>query len=482
MDAPDTDEIRATSQTILVVDDEPSVLSAVRAVLNSHGYEVVTAANGQEALQQLESVGAQFVLCDLMMPVLDGIGFLKALREQGGEHTVIIMSAYGTVDLALEAIRLGAYDYIAKPFSADELILTLKKAEERERLRLENAALRAQVSRRYSFSSIISKNPAMLDIFETIKKIGDYKTTILLQGESGTGKELIARAIHVNSTRKNKPFIPINCSAIPENLLESELFGHKKGAFTDATRDKRGLFEEANGGTLLLDEVGELPLHLQVKLLRVLQENEIRPVGDSRIIPIDVRIVAATLRDLEQDVLDGRFRDDLFYRLDVVSIRVPPLRERREDIPLLVNYFLKRNRDKLGLNVFGITKDAMGVLMEHTWPGNIRELENCIERSMILTEGPEITVESLPQNVLPAATAPKPVAALDGDSLSIKVHSRNIEEALIRRALERTRGNRTHAAKLLEISHRTLLYKLKEYEIDIPPEAGAGSNEDAPED
>jgi two-component system response regulator AtoC len=305
----------------------------------------------------------------------------------------------------------------------------------------------------------------MLEIFETIKKISDYRTTVLLYGESGTGKELIARAIHHSSIRKNKRFVAINCGAIPENLLESELFGHKRGAFTDATRDKKGLLEEADGGTILLDEIGELPVHLQVKLLRVLQENEIRPVGDTRSIPIDVRVIAATLRNLENDVIDGRFRDDLYYRLNVITLKIPPLRERKEDIPLLVNYFIKKNQEKLGLSVYGATKDAIAALIEHDWPGNIRELENCIERSMILTEGEEISVASLPKIVRGAADSTPSPQLLPDDELSIKQHTKVLEEALIRKALEKTKGNRTHAAKLLEISHRTLLYKLKEYEL-----------------
>lgn len=316
----------------------------------------------------------------------------------------------------------------------------------------------------HSFSNIIAKSSAMLEIFETIKKIADYKTTVMLYGESGTGKELIAKAIHNNSARKNRRFIAINCGAIPENLLESELFGHKKGAFTDAVRDKLGLFEEAEKGTVLLDEIGELPPHLQVKLLRVLQENEIRPVGDSRVISIDVRIIAATLRDLENDVLSGRFRDDLFYRLNVISLRIPALRERKEDIPILVEHFIKKNQEKLGLSVYGIKKEAMAVLMDHSWPGNIRELENCIERAMILTEGDEISLDSLPRTVKTPVNS-NLIYSLDDNDLSVKKHTRILEETLIKRALEKTGGNRTHAAKLLEISHRTLLYKLKEYNL-----------------
>lgn len=449
---------------VLIVDDEPNISDALRLILERSGYVVSTSGDGTEALSIIAKERFDVILCDLKMPEMDGLEFLKTLRTEDANTTVILMSAFGTVETALEAIKLGAYDYIAKPFNANEILLTIKKARERERLRSENELLKSQVAKRYSFSNIISKSPGMLEIFESIKKISEYKTTVLLYGESGTGKELIARAIHHNSPRRNKRFVAINCGAIPENLLESELFGHKRGSFTDATRDKKGLFEEADGGTILLDEVGELPLHLQVNLLRVLQENEIRPVGDSRIIPINVRVIAATLRDLEEDVLEGRFRDDLFYRLNVITLKIPPLKERKEDIPLLVNYFIKRNQEKLGLPVYGINKDAIAALMEHEWPGNIRELENCIERAMILTEGNEITLTSLPRTVKKSAQD-NSVLSLPVDELSIKKLSRSLEESLIKRALEKTGGNRTHAAKLLEISHRTLLYKLKEYNL-----------------
>ena len=308
----------------------------------------------------------------------------------------------------------------------------------------------------------------MEEVVDTIFKIADFKTTILLTGESGTGKELIAKAIHQTSTRRTKAFIPINCGAIPENLIESELFGHKRGSFTDAVKDKRGLFEEAEGGTILLDEIGELPSHLQVKILRALQESEIRSVGNNESIPIDVRIIAATLRDLESDVLEGRFRDDLYYRLNVVSIHIPPLRDRKEDIPVLANHFIDKQRKRLALPISGISKEAMVKLIDHSWPGNIRELENCIERAMILSSGDVIEVDSLPPAISGVKSAPENSqnSILAPDELSIKVQSRLLETHLISKALEQTNGNRTHAAKLLEISHRTLLYKLKEYGLD----------------
>lgn len=466
MEVPGSPPEVSAKESILVIDDEQEILSSLQLVLQNAGFQVSTTAYGEEALQILSKHSFDLILCDLQMPQMDGLSFLRKLQSSDPGHSVIVMSAHGTDSTAIEAIQNGAYDYISKPFRGQELILIVRKALERERLQKENALLKDEVSKRYSFANIIAKSASMMEIFETIKKIADYRTTVMITGESGTGKELIARALHYNSLRQGKRFVAINCGAIPENLLESELFGHRRGAFTDATKDKKGLFEEAEGGTLLLDEVGELPLHLQVKLLRVLQENEIRPVGDSRVIPVNVRMIAATLRDLEQDILDGRFRDDLFYRLNVVTIRIPPLRERKEDILLLVNYFLKKQREKLGIAVSGIAKDAMAAIMDHHWPGNIRELENCIERAMILTEEKEITLASLPRTL--KRSVPKPLTLdISQDELSIKVHSRILEENLIRKALTKTGGNRTHAAKLLEISHRTLLYKLKEYNIEI---------------
>jgi two-component system response regulator AtoC len=448
--------------SILVLDDEASVLTSLKAVLSQAGYQVESSSTLAQAIELSGRTQFDLFLCDIHLPDGDGLQFLERLKQSGIPGSVVMMSAIGSSAQAIEAIKLGASDYIAKPFTSEDLLLTLKIAEQREMLRRENELLRAQVSKRYSFSNIIGESAAMSETFETIKKIADYRTTVMIYGESGTGKELVARAIHYNSNRRAKRFVAINCGAIPQNLLESELFGHKRGAFTDATRDKKGLFEEAHEGTILLDEIGELPTHLQVKLLRVLQENEIRPVGDNRIIPIDVRVVAATLRDLESDVLAGRFRDDLFYRLNVIALRIPALRERKEDIPLLVSHFLKKNQERFGLPVFGIDKDAMELLIDYDWPGNVRELENCIERAMILTDSDSVKVSSLPRAIVKPNQRSSSVSITD-DQLSIKHHARILEDNLIRRALEKTGGNRTHAAKLLEISHRTLLYKLKEY-------------------
>lgn len=317
------------------------------------------------------------------------------------------------------------------------------------------------------FPNIVAASQIMQDIFDTVMRLAPFSTTVLITGESGTGKELLARAIHDYSPRKDKPFVAINCGAIPENLIESELFGHKKGAFTDATRDKKGLFEEANGGTIFLDEIGELPLHLQVKLLRALQEQQIRRVGDEEIISIDVRVVAATLRDLEEDVENGRFRDDLYYRLNVVSLHIPPLRERREDIPVLVEYLVKKHSKKLNLPLKVVSQEASTCLSNHYWKGNVRELENCLERALVLGETAELALEDLPDAVKQATQQSEDSLnfsdTVDDNNLSIKQRTRALEMALILRALKKTKGNRTHAAKVLEISHRALLYKLKEY-------------------
>jgi two-component system response regulator AtoC len=361
-------------------------------------------------------------------------------------------------------MKLGAYDYISKPFKPDEVILTLKKAEERERLRRENELLRKEVQKEYSFKNIISKNEKMQGIFDVIKKVAPYKSTILITGESGTGKELIAKALHYSSDRSQSPFIPINCGAIPENLLESELFGHVKGAFTDAIRTKKGLFEEADGGTLFLDEIGELPTQLQVKLLRVLQDGEIRRVGESKSIQIDVRIISATVKDLVKEVNEGRFREDLFYRLNVLPIHIPPLRERKEDIPLLVNHFIDKYSQSMDKKMAGITPRALDTLINYKWYGNVRELENTIERAIVLTDKENIELENLPMEIQNFQDQIQ-LTPLADDEYSIKKGSKFLETNLIKKALKKTKGNHTHAARLLEISHRALLYKIKEYGI-----------------
>ncbi len=447
---------------ILVVDDEESFRHMLSVILEKEGYEVETARDGQEALDRMERGLFDEVLCDIRMPHMDGIQFLKEAKKTHDDSTIIMMSAYGTLDTAIEAMKLGAYDYISKPFKPDEIVLTLKKSEEREKLRRENIYLRKEVKKEYNFNNIISKNEKMAAVFDTIEKVARYKSTILITGDSGTGKELVAKAIHFNSDRAGSPFIAVNCGAIPENLLESELFGHVKGSFTDAVRTKKGLFEEASGGTLFLDEIGELPLSLQVKLLRVLQDGEIRRIGDSRAIKIDVRIIAATVKDLDRAVKEGSFRDDLFYRLNVLPIKLPPLRERKEDIPLLVDHFIAKFNESLGKKVRETSPEALKILLRYSWPGNVRELENMIERGLVLTETDLIEVENLP----PEVHRPTESSAFSQlEEYSIKKATKILETELIRKALRKTHGNHTHASRLLEISHRTLLYKIKEYSI-----------------
>jgi two-component system response regulator AtoC len=372
-----------------------------------------------------------------------------------------MMSAYGSVEQALEAVRSGAYDYVAKPFKHDEVLFALAKAEEHETLLRENRALKDAARGSESFPELLGQSNAIQQVFRLISKVADYRTTVLIQGESGTGKELVARALHKRSSRRDKAFVAINCGAIPDALMESELFGHKRGAFTDAHADKPGIFQEASGGTLFLDEVGELTLPLQVKLLRVLQEGVVRPLGGGKDVTVDVRVIAASVRDLSKEVSEGRFREDLFYRLNVLQIVVPPLRERLEDVSLLIDHFIARNNARLGTRIRGIDPRAKKLLLGHSWPGNVRELENLIERAVVLCEGDVLMPEDIPDRI----HAPEDAVAqvLASGEVSIKRATRVIEEALIKRALDKTRGNRTAAARLLEISHRALLYKIKEY-------------------
>ncbi|HYA90926.1 MAG TPA: sigma-54 dependent transcriptional regulator [Thermodesulfobacteriota bacterium] len=449
---------------ILIVDDEESFRHMLSVILIKEGYEVEASSTGEEGLQKAAASPFDQILCDIRMPHMDGLEFLREIKKTGGQATIIMMSAYGTMDTAIEAMKLGAYDYISKPFKPDEIILILRKAEEREQLRRENQLLRKEVGKEYSFENIVSKNEKMQKIFDVIKKVSQYKSTVLITGESGTGKELVARALHYNSDRSQNAFIAVNCGAIPENLLESELFGHAKGAFTDAIRTKKGLFEEADGGTLFLDEIGELPGQLQVKLLRVLQDGEIRRIGESKPIQIDVRIVAATVKDLSKEVNEGRFREDLFYRLNVLPIHIPPLRERKEDIPLLIQHFIGKYNQAMNKDVADVDHKALDTLINYKWYGNVRELENTIERAIVLSEKNDIELENLPIEIQNFKEEFQP-EALSDEEYSIKKTSKVLEINLIKKALKKTKGNHTHAAKLLEISHRALLYKIKEYGI-----------------
>jgi len=452
---------------ILIIDDEKNMRHMLQVMLTKEGYLTDSAADGIEALSKMDEAAFDFILCDIKMPRMDGLTFLKQAKEKYPEKTFIMMSAYGTMDTALDAMKLGAYDYISKPFKSDEAILTLKKAEERERLKEENIKLQDRINRieqKYSFGNIIARSEAMAKVFDLVERVADHKTTVLITGESGTGKELIAKAIHSKSSRSSRPMISVNCGGIPETLLESELFGYKKGAFTDAIRDKPGLFEEADGTTIFLDEIGELPLKLQVKLLRVLQEEEITPLGSTTPKRIDARVVAATAKDLKKEVEQGEFREDLFYRINVMTIHLPPLRERRGDIPLLTGHFIDSFNKKMGKNIEGLSSDAMALLLAHGWSGNIRELENVIERAMILARDNLITPSELPASVTSGDDIQS--MGLTRHSLSIKKESRLLEIELIRKALDLTGGNRSSAAKILEISRPILISKIREYKLE----------------
>jgi two-component system response regulator AtoC len=453
---------------LLIIDDEQNMRHMLKIMTESTGYTAVTAEDGLQALELLREGEFDFILCDVKMPNMNGMDFLRASVDCRGEATVIMMSAYGTIDLALEAMNNGAYDFISKPFKVDEVVMALRKAEERESLRRENRRLRDQL--RYlegesNFTGMVGESQAIQQVFELATKVARYNTTVLINGESGTGKELVARGIHFASPRRARPLVPVNCGSIPEALLESELFGHVKGAFTGADRDHKGLFEEADGGTIFLDEIGELPLPLQVKILRVLQENEIRPVGSTVTSRVDVRVIAATSKNLKDEIKQGLFREDLFYRLNVMPIELPPLREHPEDIPPLCHYFIKRFNDKLDLSVKEVAAGAMAGLIGRRWPGNVRELENVIERAMVLSNdeflGPEVLTGHAKQ--------------LDNGSIcldeqtgfSLKKAKKIWEKNLITRALAATGGNRSRASEMLELSFPSLLNKIKAYNIEV---------------
>lgn len=450
------------NKRILVIDDEENMRHFLKSLLVKEGYDVSLAADGLEGLQLLEDHIFDIILCDIRMPQMDGLEFLKQIQGRNNGSIIITMSAYGTIDLAIETMQHGAYDYISKPFKPPEIILTLKKAEERERLRRENQALRQEVEKKYDFYNIIGKSPQIISLCETIKKIAQHKTPVLIFGESGTGKELVAKALHYNSPRRNQMLLAINCSAIPEPLLESELFGYKKGSFTGAVSNRKGLFEEAHEGSIFLDEIGEISPALQVKLLRVLQEGEIRRLGEQQPIHIDVRIIAATAKDLAREVSQGAFREDLYYRLNVITVHVSPLRERSSDIPLLVAHFMQKYNDACGLHIEGITPGAIKMLMRYHWPGNVRELENVIERSMVMTDNATLNEHDLPQYIRKYGSEEENDISPE---YSIKKMEKIMEEKLIRKALERTRGNKSRAAKILEISYPALLSKISEYGI-----------------
>ena len=465
-----------TGLPVLVVDDEESLRHLLRLILERHGYGVLEARDGAEALAVLEAQPmVREVFCDIRMPRMDGLAFLAAVA--GRDVRVVMMSAYGSTDTAVECLGRGAYDYITKPLRVDEVRVCLERIVERERLVAENQQLRQQQAREpHALHGFIGRSMAARRVMETVRKVAGYPTTVLFTGESGTGKELLASALHTLSPRAEAPFVPVNCAALPENLLESELFGHEKGAFTGAHRAHAGLFEQADGGTLLLDEIGDMPLALQTRLLRVLEDGRVRRIGGSRDLTVDVRVVAATAMDLDRAVAEGRFRQDLFYRLNVVRVRIPSLRERREDIPLLAEALIRRAARRLDSPVTAADPDVMEVLCAHPWPGNVRQLENALEHAVLMASGGVVRLPDLPLDVYSEADESQPspmgfgVGVGVGDEeedLSIKRRVATLERSLIVTALERTGGNRSQAARLLELSYKALLYKIRDYGIEV---------------
>ncbi len=445
---------------VLVVDDEGNIRLVLKTLLRKHGYEPSVAASAEEALEIVDEVEPDFIIADVRMPGMTGIEMVAELTRRKSAAVTIVMSAYGSVELALEAMKAGAYDYISKPFKQDEVLLALRKAEERESLKQENAMLRKRVREQASFGTMIGSSPAMQDVFRTIEKVAGYTTTVLVQGESGTGKELVARALHEQSDRREAGFVVVNCGALPENLMESELFGHERGSFTGASAAKEGLVRAAEGGTLFLDEIGELPLPLQVKLLRVLQERKVRPIGSETETPVDVRVVAATNRDLEAEIEAGSFREDLYYRLNVIRLALPPLRERPEDIRPLAEHLLEKHA-ALQRRTLSLSEQALRWLSHRSFPGNVRELENVIERGVALGRGPVLTVEDLggapsrPPSMFP------PDAGLDlTKGIDLDAHLATIETRLLREALRVADGNRTKAAELVGMTFRSFRYRL----------------------
>ncbi len=448
---------------ILIVDDDQSLREFLEIFFAKEGFRVFTAGDGEEALKLLEKTSVDLVLADIRMPKVDGLKFLKLLRRKGLELPIIMITAYASLDSAVEAKKEGAFDYVSKPFKLDELRALVNKAlRKREK---------TSFPKDYEFMGLIGRSPAMQRVFEMLPRVAAVPSNVLITGESGTGKELVARAIHQLSARKDRPFIVVNCGGIPPNLLESELFGYKTGAFTGATKEKPGLFALAHKGTIFLDEVGELPPELQVKLLRVVQEKSFLPLGATSEVKTDVRIISATNRDLEKEVLEGRFREDLFYRLNVISINLPPLRERREDIPLLVEHFLRKYAQKLGKKIEGISDFALKALMEYDFPGNVRELENIIERSVALETGPLILPESLTLSHLKSRRfktskeGPSFEISLPEGGIDLEALLNQIEVSLLKQALERTNGNKTEAAKLLGLNFRSFRYRLAKYRL-----------------
>jgi len=463
------------AERLLVVDDEPSMREFLEIMLTQDGYEVIAAASGEQGMDLFKRVDPALVLTDVKMPGMSGLDLIKHIRRLNSAVPVIVITAFASAEDALRAVREGAYDYISKPFQLDDLRIIIRNALEVHRLRRENLELRKSVEDRFRLGEIIGNSPQMQDIFNLISKIGPSNAGVLITGESGTGKELIAKAIHAHSPQASRPFITVNCAAIPENLLESELFGHVKGSFTGALAGKRGLVEMAHTGTLFLDEIGEVPLSLQAKLLRFLQEKEFRRVGDTESKKVEVRIIAATNKNLEEELQRGSFREDLYYRLNVIRINLPPLRERPEDIPLLIDYFLKKFCAAQNKRIEKVSSLAMRVLCNYNYPGNIRELENIIERCVTLEESDQLTAENMPRQLFQgeADSVGLTESEIGPDGIDLEKTLESFERRLITRALEIAGNSRSKAAALLGISLRSLRYRLVKLGIEADDLAGA---------
>jgi two-component system response regulator PilR (NtrC family) len=456
----------ATPARLLVVDDERSMRELLSIVLRREGYAVTLAENGRMAIDQLERSRFDLLISDIKMPDMSGVEVLRAAKRIDPDILGIMITAFASADTAIEAMRLGAHDYLSKPFDVDELKIKVRNALEQRQLRQENVVLKRALGTTHQFANIVGRSEKMLAVFKLIEQIARTDSTVLVTGESGTGKEWVARAIHFYSLRRDRPFVALNCGALPETLLESELFGHMKGSFTGASVNKKGLIEAAERGTLFLDEIGEMNPPMQVKLLRVLQERKFRRLGGIEELEAAMRVIAATNQELDKMIAEGKFREDLFYRINVIPIHLPPLRERREDIPLLAEYFLAKYRDQMGKSISGLAQESMGLLEVHDWPGNIRELENVIERAVALEKSPAILPESLPEHIVkrvpkgPAAAGRLPEAGFD-----LEEHVQGLEREYIAQALHRAGGVQVKAAELLGLSFRSFRYYAKKYSL-----------------
>ncbi|MFQ6069864.1 MAG: sigma-54-dependent transcriptional regulator [Candidatus Aminicenantales bacterium] len=448
-------------EKILIVDDERSILELLEVALKKEGWKVTTCLSGEKALKLVDREDFDLIISDIKMPGLSGMKLLEHLRERKPDIPVIMITAYGSIKQAVEALKAGAHDYVVKPFDLDELKIVISHGLEQRKLKQENFFLKNELRKKYSFENMLGKSKKMVEIFKLIEKIARTDSTVLITGESGTGKEIAAKSIHYLSHRRNKRFVSINCGAMPENLLESELFGHARGSFTGAVADKEGLFETAQGGTLFLDEIGETSALMQVKLLRALQDRRIRPVGSNEEIAVDVRIIAATNQDLKEKIKEGKFREDFYYRLNIISFEMPPLRERKEDLPLFVSHFLNKFNGQMGKKVLNVSPEVMKVFETYSWPGNVRELENVIERAVAITDSGVIGLESLPEDVLASAGNGRDMNIKPGFNLTKYLDE--LSQQYIKRAHREAGGNLKKTADFLGISYRSLRYLIDKY-------------------